>query len=82
MQSTNDVDGEKIPVRHFGAILDVGLWKILAEKLKRSGVEFLVEPSVRFKGLSGEQWTMFVKDPSGNALEFKSFADDAMVFAR
>ncbi|MCC6918257.1 MAG: VOC family protein [Alphaproteobacteria bacterium] len=82
VQSTNEVDGEKIPVRHFGAILDVGLWKTLAEKFRAAGVAFLVEPGVRFKGLPGEQWTLFVKDPSGNALEFKAFADDTMVFAR
>lgn len=80
--STNDVDGEEIPVRHFGAILEMELWKNLVEKFRSEDVSFMVKPGVRFEGQPGEQWTMFVKDPSGNALEFKAFADDAMVFAR
>jgi len=79
---TNAVDGEAVPVRHFGVILDLPDWRALADRLTVAGVNFLIAPSVRFKGQSGEQATMFVLDPSGNALEFKAFADDAMVFAK
>jgi hypothetical protein len=80
--ATNPVDGEDVPVRHFGAILTLPQWETLAERLKAAGVVFVIEPQIRFKGLPGEQATMFFLDPSGNALEFKAFADDAMVFAR
>ncbi|MBV8684010.1 MAG: VOC family protein [Caulobacteraceae bacterium] len=80
--ATNPVDGEDVPVRHFGLILEPADWRILAERLKAAGVRFIIEPQTRFVGLPGEQSTMFVKDPSGNALEFKAFADDAQVFAR
>ncbi len=78
----NWVDGKDIPVRHFGVILRMPEWRDLAGRLKAAGLDFLVEPGVRFEGQPGEQATMFVRDPSGNALEFKAFADDAMVFAR
>jgi extradiol dioxygenase family protein len=78
----NFVDGEEVPVRHFGVILSLRSWKELTEKLRASGVRFLIEPQIRFEGLSGEQATFFLNDPSGNALEFKAFADDAMIFAR
>jgi len=80
--STNAVDGHGVPVRHFGVILDLPAWEALAERLKAAGVKFVIEPYVRFKGQVGEQATMFFLDPSGNALEFKAFADDAMVFAK
>jgi len=80
--STNPVDGEDVPVRHFGVILNLPEWHELAEKLKAAGVKFVIEPQIRFKGQPGEQATMFFLDPSGNALEFKAFADDAMVFAK
>ena len=80
--ATNPVDGEEVPVRHFGLILEPDAWRDLAERLKASDVQFIFEPQTRFVGLPGEQSTMFVKDPSGNALEFKAFADDAQVFAR
>ena len=80
--ATNAVDGEAVPVRHFGAILEQGAWDDLAARLKAAGTAFLIEPQVRFKGEAGEQATMFFLDPSGNALEFKAFADDAMVFAK
>lgn len=80
--ATNPVDGENVPVRHFGAILTPPAWDALAERLRAAGVAFVIEPQVRFKGQPGEQATMFFLDPSGNALEFKAFADDAMVFAR
>jgi uncharacterized protein len=77
----NSVDGAQIPVRHFGVILDLPGWRAIAEKLRGGKVKFLVEPGVRFEGLAGEQATLFVTDPSGNALEFKAFANDGMVFA-
>jgi extradiol dioxygenase family protein len=69
-------------VRHFGVILELEAWRFLAARLAAAGARFLVPPTVRFKGGPGEQAAFFVLDPSGNALEFKAFADDAMVFAR
>ncbi len=81
-RSTNPVDGEDVPVRHFGALLTLPQWEALAERLRAAGTRFIIEPQIRFKGLPGEQATMFFLDPSGNALEFKAFADDAMVFAK
>ena len=81
-KSTSAVDGEQVPVRHFGAILTLPEWEAIAEKLKAAGTKFIIEPQVRFKGEPGEQATLFFLDPSGNALEFKAFADDAMVFAK
>lgn len=80
--ATNPVDGHDVPVRHFGAILTLPQWEALAEKLKAAGTKFVIEPNIRFKGQPGEQATMFFLDPSGNALEFKAFADDSMVFAK
>lgn len=79
--STNLVDGENVPVRHFGVILDWESWHRLAEKLKRAEVSFLIQPQIRFEGKVGEQATLFITDPSGNALEFKAFRDDRMIFA-
>ncbi|MGH9455466.1 MAG: VOC family protein, partial [Terriglobia bacterium] len=79
---TNPVDGENVPVRHFGVILEWDQWHTLAEKLKAAGIKFIIEPGIRFKGQVGEQATMFFKDPSGNALEFKAFRDPAHIFAR
>ena len=76
------VDSEPVPVRHFGVILSMSAWSRLAEGLRDSGIEFLIPPQIRFQGQPGEQATMFFRDPSGNALEFKAFADDAMVFAK
>ena len=78
---TNKVDGEDVPVRHFGVILEWTQWERLAAQLKGK-VQFVIEPGIRFKGQVGEQATMFFKDPSGNALEFKAFRDPAQVFAR
>ena len=78
----NRVDGEDVPVRHFGVILEMPEWRDLAGRLKAARVDFLIPPGVRFEGQPGEQATLFVSDPSGNALEFKAFADDAMVFVR
>ena len=80
--ATSLVDGKDVPVRHFGVILDLPAWEALAERLKAANTRFVIEPYVRFKGLPGEQATMFFLDPSGNALEFKAFADDSMVFAK
>ena len=80
--ATNPVDGEDVPVRHFGVILEWNQWHALADKLKKTDVKFIIEPGIRFKGQVGEQATMFFKDPSGNALEFKSFHDMSRVFAR
>ncbi len=80
--ATNPVDGEDVPVRHFGLILEPADWRALADRLRDAGVKFLIEPQVRFRGEPGEQSTMFFLDPSGNALEFKAFADEAMIFAR
>lgn len=80
--ATNPVDGEDVPVRHFGVILEWNQWQALAESLKQAKVKFIIEPGIRFKGQVGEQATMFFKDPSGNALEFKSFRDTSQIFAR
>ena len=78
---TNEVDGDQVPVRHFGAILDMETWEDLAERLKEAGIDFIIEPHVRFKGEVGEQATMFFLDPSGNALEFKAFQNQSQIFA-
>jgi extradiol dioxygenase family protein len=78
----NPVDGDRVPARHFGVILPMDEWRTLAARLERAGCEFLIAPRTRFRGEVGEQATMFVRDPSGNALEFKSFADPSRVFAR
>ena len=80
--ATGDVDGDAVPVRHFGAILAMPAWQALAAKLQAAGTRFIIEPHLRFKGEAGEQATMFLLDPSGNALEFKSFADIGQVFAK
>jgi hypothetical protein len=79
--ATNKVDGEDVPLRHFGVILEWDQWEKLAERLK-SRVKFIIEPGIRFKGQVGEQATMFFKDPSGNALEFKAFKDRSRLFAK
>lgn len=78
----NDVDGKQVPVRHFGVILPWNEWHALADKLHAANIKFIIEPYIRFKGEVGEQATMFFLDPSGNALEFKSFKDMSQVFAR
>ena len=77
----NAVDGKAVPTRHFGLIIEWDEWEALAERLRDSGVDFLIEPYVRFKSEPGEQGTFFVFDPSGNALEFKTFRDMGSVFA-
>ncbi len=77
----NAVDGHDVPVPHFGLILTVQKFHELADRLRAAGTTFVIEPYRRFEGEPGEQWTMFLHDPAGNALEFKAFADDAQVFA-
>ncbi|HVZ27027.1 MAG TPA: VOC family protein [Rhizomicrobium sp.] len=78
----NVVDGENVPVRHFGAILSMTEWRKLAAKLQARNVSFIIEPGIRFEGGAGEQATFFFRDPSGNALEFKAFQDEGQIFAR
>lgn len=73
----NPVDGDHVPVPHFGVVLEMADWGALAERLRDAGTRFVIEPHVRFRGQPGEQATLFFHDPSGNALEFKSFADIA-----
>jgi extradiol dioxygenase family protein len=80
-RATNPVDGEDVPVPHFGVILQMEEWRSLAERLTKAGVEFVIPPTVRFAGQPGEQATMFLLDPAGNALEFKAMADPAKLFA-
>jgi extradiol dioxygenase family protein len=79
--ATSTVDNKQVPVRHFGVILTMDAWRALADKVRNAGVEFIIEPGVRFKGEAGEQATLFFRDPCGNALEFKAFADPARIFA-
>jgi extradiol dioxygenase family protein len=81
-QGFNLVDGEKVPVRHFGAILSMPDWRKLAARLTERNVSFIIAPQIRFEGEPGEQATFFFRDPSGNALEFKAFEDDRSIFAR
>ena len=81
IEATNPVDGKDVPVRHFGAILEWQQWHDLRDRLINDKTDFVIEPYIRFKGETGEQATMFFRDPSGNALEFKSFKDPSQVFA-
>ena len=76
----NPVDGHDVPVPHFGAVLDMAEWRAMAERLQSAGAEFVIEPTIRFRGQPGEQATMFFLDPSGNALEIKAMADPAKLF--
>lgn len=78
----NDVDSDQVPVPHFGIVLSMGEWETLAQRLIVGGAEFVIPPKVRFQGEVGEQATFFLRDPSGNALEFKAFADPSRIFAR
>lgn len=80
--NTNPVDGHDVPVPHFGVVLGWESWEALAERLRDRGTEFVIEPYVRFKGQVGEQATMFLLDPCGNALEFKAFKDMSQLFAK
>ena len=78
---SNPVDGHEVPVPHFGLILSPDEFHALAERLRAAGTEFVIEPYLRFEGEPGEQWTMFLRDPAGNALEFKAFRDESQLFA-
>jgi uncharacterized protein len=78
----NPVDGHGVPVPHFGLVLGMAEWQALSERLRAAGVRFEIEPHIRFKGQPGEQATMFFRDPSGNAIEIKAFADLRQLFAR
>jgi hypothetical protein len=78
----NPVDGDDVPVPHFGVVLSMTAWDALAARLKAADMRFVIEPHVRFQGQVGEQATMFFLDPSGNALEFKAFADPSRLFAK
>ena len=81
-RDTNVVDGDNVPVRHFGAVLPMQEWQKLAGRLKAAGTDFIIEPHIRFKGQAGEQATMFFLDPCGNAIEFKAFENPQMLFAK
>ena len=80
--ATGQVDGDAVPVRHFGAVLSLPQWQAMADKLAAAGTKFVIEPYVRFKGEPGEQATMFFLDPSGNAIEFKGFGTLDNLFAK
>ena len=80
--NTDSVDGNQVSARHFGVILPWEKWELLGEKNRQSDLEFMIEPRIRFKKKKGEQGTFFIQDPSGNALEFKSFKDHKMVFEK
>jgi len=79
---SNSVDGHDVPVPHFGLVLSMEAWRALADRLEAVGTDFVIEPTVRFAGQPGEQATMFLRDPAGNALEFKAFADMGRLFAK
>ena len=81
IRASNPVDGHDVPVPHFGAVLDWDAWHDLADRLRKADTSFVIEPGIRFKGRPGEQATMFLLDPAGNALEFKSFKDPSKLFA-
>ena len=81
-EASNPVDGHDVPVPHFGIVLGMDEWRALAERLTAADVQFAIEPHIRFEGQAGEQATMFFRDPSGNAIEMKAFADRSKLFAR
>ncbi|MFN6963893.1 MAG: VOC family protein [Pyrinomonadaceae bacterium] len=81
-RASNHVDADDVPVPHFGIVLPMDEWRQLADRLHARGIEFVIEPKIRFEGQTGEQATMFFLDPSGNALEFKGFNDLSQVFAK
>jgi extradiol dioxygenase family protein len=82
VSGTNPVDGHNVPIPHFGVVLTMEVFHAFAERLKKAGIKFELEPTIRFKGEVGEQATMFFLDPAGNALEFKAFSDMSSVFAK
>ena len=79
---SNPVDGHDVPVPHYGVVLEWADWEALERRLREQSIKFVIEPYIRFKGLPGEQATMFFLDPSGNALEFKAFQDIGQLFAK
>jgi hypothetical protein len=79
---SNPVDGHDVPVPHFGLVLPIDEFHALAARLRAAGTEFVIDPYLRFAGEPGEQWTMFLRDPAGNALEFKAFRDESQLFAK
>lgn len=79
--TANHVDGDNVPVPHFGLILEWDEWQSLAERVRNAGISFVIEPHIRFAGKPGEQATMFFRDPTGNALEFKAFKHEGQIFA-
>jgi extradiol dioxygenase family protein len=81
-EATNEVDGKHVPVPHFGVVLPMETWQALADRLQKAGVQFVIEPHIRFPGQVGEQATMFFYDPSHNAIEIKGFADLGQLFAK
>lgn len=81
-RATNAVDGDEVPVPHFGVVLPMAEWKQLAERLQAAGTRFVIEPTMRFEGQPSEQATMFFLDPAGNALEFKAMADPGKLFSK
>lgn len=80
--TSNEVDGNRVPVRHFGLVLSMHAWRDISQRLKTAGAKFIIEPHVRFAGQPGEQATLFVLDPSGNALEFKAFKEPHQLFKK
>ncbi len=80
--ASNKVDGDNVPVRHFGLVLSMDAWRDISQRLKTAGARFIIEPHIRFAGEPGEQATLFVLDPSGNALEFKAFKDPQQLFEK
>ncbi len=81
-RASNPVDGHGVPVPHFGLVMEMTDWENLADRLKAAGTQFVIEPTVRFKGQTGEQATMFFRDPAGNAIEMKAFADPDQLFSK
>lgn len=81
-RASNPVDGHDVPVPHFGLVLPMEEWRAMADRLTAAGIEFVIEPTIRFRDAPGEQATMFFRDPSGNALEIKAMADPAKLFAK
>ena len=80
--SRSEVDGHGVPVRHFGLVMTMPDWEVMAAKLKALGIKFIIEPYIRFKGEPGEQATLFFLDPFGNAIEFKAFQNPLSLFAK
>ncbi|MEZ4445940.1 MAG: VOC family protein [Polyangiaceae bacterium] len=78
----NPVDGDDVPVPHFGCVLDMATWEATAERFRTLGLSFVIEPRIRFRGRVGEQATLFIRDPDGHAIELKAFADPSQLFAR